>query len=388
MRAGLVLLPILSLGCIFDPAGTRPSEDSGGASSASMSSGSPASSGSHGSTSSSGMGGGGGGGVCGNGQLEPGEACEDANLVDGDGCDMTCAFEATCDGTAVEVGELCDGGPTCSNCVPTANSVCAVAMLLPLGVSSHVTAAGDPALTLNEVGMCGSPADAKRKLFRHTLEAPGRLVVYAEPETADGLTDPVAWLYPGCFGQALACSDAFAGDTGKLLALTPRLPGGTPVMLSVSSHAAAELGGFKLYAMPALHQQHEFTDATLGAGWTLFMNQLFINTNDPAMTDADVPTIRCGGEEALRVWVKHQFVQMPGATATMRTKVGATEQTLTFTASPAMADWARFDLSGGCPAGEGLELGFTYQGANAAAWRIDNLLVVAPRAENDAAPPF
>ena len=34
---------------------------------------------------------------CGNGQLEPGEACDDGNQVALDGCDPTCSFEAACD---------------------------------------------------------------------------------------------------------------------------------------------------------------------------------------------------------------------------------------------------------------------------------------------------
>lgn len=33
--------------------------------------------------------------VCGNGLLEPGEECDDGNLMDGDGCNSTCAFEIT-----------------------------------------------------------------------------------------------------------------------------------------------------------------------------------------------------------------------------------------------------------------------------------------------------
>jgi cysteine-rich repeat protein len=35
-----------------------------------------------------------GGAVCGNGELEEGEVCDDANAADGDGCSAACAFEA------------------------------------------------------------------------------------------------------------------------------------------------------------------------------------------------------------------------------------------------------------------------------------------------------
>ena len=55
--------------------------------------------------------------VCGNGTLELGEACDDGNTEDGDGCSATCDSE-TCDGTLDE-DEACDGddfgGLTCAD---------------------------------------------------------------------------------------------------------------------------------------------------------------------------------------------------------------------------------------------------------------------------------
>jgi len=47
--------------------------------------------------------------VCGNGTLESPELCDDANLVDGDGCDSNCTPTA-CGNGVVTAGEQCDDG--------------------------------------------------------------------------------------------------------------------------------------------------------------------------------------------------------------------------------------------------------------------------------------
>jgi cysteine-rich repeat protein len=64
--------------------------------------------------------------VCGDGQRVPGcEACDDGNLVDGDGCDSNCQ-KTGCGNGVVTSGEVCDDGNLTdgdgcdSNCTPTA----------------------------------------------------------------------------------------------------------------------------------------------------------------------------------------------------------------------------------------------------------------------------
>jgi cysteine-rich repeat protein len=53
----------------------------------------------------------GGSGLCGNGQIDVGEACDDGNIIDGDGCSATCqSEEARCGNGIVEEGEDCDDG--------------------------------------------------------------------------------------------------------------------------------------------------------------------------------------------------------------------------------------------------------------------------------------
>lgn len=50
--------------------------------------------------------------VCGNGHTESGEACDDGNTADGDGCSATCTVTSVCGNGVVEWGEMCDDGNT------------------------------------------------------------------------------------------------------------------------------------------------------------------------------------------------------------------------------------------------------------------------------------
>jgi len=62
--------------------------------------------------------------LCGNGSLDPGEQCDDGNVIDGDGCDSNCTLTG-CGNGIVTLGEQCDdgnliNGDGCdSNCTPT-----------------------------------------------------------------------------------------------------------------------------------------------------------------------------------------------------------------------------------------------------------------------------
>ncbi len=55
--------------------------------------------------------------LCGNGNPDPGEQCDDANVLNGDCCSATCTFEpagqACDDGLTCTVGETCDGKGVC-----------------------------------------------------------------------------------------------------------------------------------------------------------------------------------------------------------------------------------------------------------------------------------
>ena len=51
---------------------------------------------------------------CGNGRVEAGEACDDGNTADGDGCSASCSIEPRCGNGRVEPPEQCDDGNTTS----------------------------------------------------------------------------------------------------------------------------------------------------------------------------------------------------------------------------------------------------------------------------------
>jgi cysteine-rich repeat protein len=69
--------------------------------------------------------------MCGNGDIEVGEQCDDGNTMSGDGCSGTCTLEqSVCGNGAVEVGEQCDdfntmSGDGCSDiCMLETQPVC------------------------------------------------------------------------------------------------------------------------------------------------------------------------------------------------------------------------------------------------------------------------
>jgi len=55
--------------------------------------------------------------ICGNGILEPGEQCDDGNLIDGDGCSSICTIEPTPTATQTSVA-----APTQTASPPTCRS--------------------------------------------------------------------------------------------------------------------------------------------------------------------------------------------------------------------------------------------------------------------------
>src|SRR5450432_2064000 len=47
---------------------------------------------------------------CGNNVIDPGEACDDGNNADGDGCSADCMSDETCGNDILDLGETCDDG--------------------------------------------------------------------------------------------------------------------------------------------------------------------------------------------------------------------------------------------------------------------------------------
>jgi len=53
--------------------------------------------------------------LCGNGIINPGETCDDGNRIDGDGCSSLCVAEVLCGNGIVDEGEQCDDGNDIDN---------------------------------------------------------------------------------------------------------------------------------------------------------------------------------------------------------------------------------------------------------------------------------
>jgi cysteine-rich repeat protein len=54
---------------------------------------------------------------CGNASIDPGEACDDGNDIDGDGCSTSCQIDGVCgDGVVNPPGEACDDGGESATC--------------------------------------------------------------------------------------------------------------------------------------------------------------------------------------------------------------------------------------------------------------------------------
>jgi cysteine-rich repeat protein len=63
--------------------------------------------------------------VCGDGVLDEGEACDDGNTTDGDGCSSACELESLCGNGVLDGNEVCDDGNTLDgdNCSSTCDAV-------------------------------------------------------------------------------------------------------------------------------------------------------------------------------------------------------------------------------------------------------------------------
>ncbi len=81
---------------------------------------------------------------CGNGVVTAGEACDDGNVAGGDCCDATCAYEAagaSCDdGDPCSTGDACDGGGACGG-DPAPRSGCRGALAASLQLKRGKTPA-------------------------------------------------------------------------------------------------------------------------------------------------------------------------------------------------------------------------------------------------------
>jgi cysteine-rich repeat protein len=135
--------------------------------------------------------------VCGNGVVEAGEACDDGNLAEGDGCDPRCQVTACGDGV-VSAGELCDDGNLVDGdgCEACELAVCASGAPVEVGAGGSLPLAGPVARIVTSPASCfvyalslGAPAQLvmvsavdKQELAR--LQLPGAQDIALSPDGA------------------------------------------------------------------------------------------------------------------------------------------------------------------------------------------------------------
>jgi cysteine-rich repeat protein len=203
---------------------------SGGAGGAGGSIGSGGAGGSIGSGGAGGAGGSGGGAICGDGVVGPDEACDDGNLMAGDGCSPACDLEP---------GSVCGNSVNLNNpaIVTQAGNVTTYA-----GTTSGSTVInfGDPSCS---DGAQGVPSVVHRY---KTGALPSKLTIETL-ETAGALTDPILWTYLDCFETSVeqACDDD-SGPSSYALLNTPLVPPKTTVFVVAAGFDAAQVGPYSL----------------------------------------------------------------------------------------------------------------------------------------------
>ena len=98
-------------------------------------------------------------GTCGDGVLNAGEQCDDANTAGGDGCSASCQLEV-CGNGVVDVGELCDDGNTVGGdgwSAACQTEICGNAVLDPgEQCDDGNTAGGDGCSAICQYEVCGN----------------------------------------------------------------------------------------------------------------------------------------------------------------------------------------------------------------------------------------
>lgn len=163
-----------------------------------------------------------GGPVCGNGNVEAGEQCDDGNTTNGDGCSSTCQIETpVCGNGNLEAGEQCDdgntnngdgcdsncqfettgGGDECNDCIPASSSTY-------FGSTADNTGAGNDS-------SCGGTNDVIDEWYCYIASCTGT----ATATTCQSATvfDTTLTVFDGCSGSELACNDDTPGSLPQCL---------------------------------------------------------------------------------------------------------------------------------------------------------------------------
>ncbi|MSP25416.1 MAG: hypothetical protein EXR75_09680 [Myxococcales bacterium] len=201
-------------------------------------------------------------GVCGDGSVDAGEECDDANVAPLDGCDAACQFEATCPNDTVEPGETCD-----DNNNALGDGCDAGCQLEPGGLCGGAVDLNDPALpsqgsvtiydgtTVGSTNKksnitapsCGNAADSLAVLHKYVMKTHAKLAVETKKVGGD-LSDTQLWAYLDCQDRSkeLACDeDGGVGDLSRFHT-SQKLPAGTAVFIAVAAYTSAAAGPYQL----------------------------------------------------------------------------------------------------------------------------------------------
>jgi cysteine-rich repeat protein len=167
--------------------------------------------------------------TCGNGQIEPGEQCDDGNTTANDGCSATCQ---------IEPGGVCGGAIDLND--PTKVTV-------KDGVTTYQGTTAGSANTMYGTPSCSAgTTDVPRVVHRYRVGGHPAVLRIDTADIGGSLVDTVVWAYRDCFdtSKELACGE----DPGALYGAldTGWLPAGTTVFIVVSGYGAADVGAYEL----------------------------------------------------------------------------------------------------------------------------------------------
>ncbi|HMG52607.1 MAG TPA: DUF4215 domain-containing protein, partial [Kofleriaceae bacterium] len=111
--------------------------------------------------------------VCGNGIITAGEACDDGNAIDGDGCDHNCTLTAACGNGIITAGEACDDGNAIhgDGCASCQFAACPSGAPVEPGKGGSLPLAGPVSRIVTSPGSCF--------IYALSLQPPAQLVVFS-----------------------------------------------------------------------------------------------------------------------------------------------------------------------------------------------------------------
>jgi cysteine-rich repeat protein len=153
-------------------------------------------------------------GECGNGVVEAGEACDDGNLVDGDGCESDCEVgELLCGNGLIDPGETCDDGNGAADdgcgtsCVTECGYLC-LEVGKPCIPGFHAVQCASPGPPFGQASPIGNDCQLA------TLSVDGSHIMLSPATTIDGEPRHLDAMYTDPSNAVFG----FAGDTEDIAA--------------------------------------------------------------------------------------------------------------------------------------------------------------------------